>query len=368
MNSDNLRGWLERNVRITPSEWARLSEDGYIARFQNGDVQTDDLLDIVDEWRQDMSTVVLHGARSPRKKGTTRAADLHDVRAETVSAVIAHQAALHPDVMAFRTEVLSGQLLDSAAVKNWIRDQQSPTPTAARDGRETVALPLALPVAEGSNDVVTHHALVEPNGVLGRLRVVSERLVGIYGWKPGVATLFILTDRTPHISTLTVEHTRRTDAVLNRITLTIDPALPPQVVTAQYVAARKAQFGSTRPRVLTERHLRLAAFIAKRPPVEDWESRLIEWNTSVPMRGWRYARLATFKRDAVLATTRLFRLDERVEVVTEAGTWHPRTSHPSWWREPHSESERLGASGHKSERQSPTKKRRTKLAKKGRQS
>jgi hypothetical protein len=319
--TDTLRQWLERNYRLTPQEWQRLTDEGVVTRYASSR-DTEEVCEALDKWRDETSTMLnVTDTIGPRGPSTLEA--LHQARATAVSRVIAHLAARLPEVEMFRDKVLSNALLDVATVDSWVTARAREEGAGRRPAR---LLAFAVPVEGSPGEVRTeHHVVTQPNGVLERLRQLSERLAATYGWLPAQATLFVLTDRAPLVDTITVAHTKRgSTPVINRITLVVDPALPPHVVTAHYRRARKQEFGKTRPRVLTRKHLQLGAFAAMRPQNQPWSERLAEWNASVPITSWRYRREGTFRRDCLLAATRLLRLDERSDITTEAGTWHPR--------------------------------------------
>jgi hypothetical protein len=54
-------------------------------------------------------------------------------------------------------------------------------------------------------------------------------------------------------------------------------------------------------RGVSEKSLRLAAFMATRPPLskeETWTTRMEEWNAAVEEPTWRYTRPSNMQRDA----------------------------------------------------------------------
>ena len=59
---------------------------------------------------------------------------------------------------------------------------------------------------------------------------------------------------------------------------------------------------------MSDKHLRIAAFVAERPEDEAWEKRMMAWNKAFPdtkFPGYRYEHKSNFTRDAIQARNRL---------------------------------------------------------------
>ena len=141
------------------------------------------------------------------------------------------------------------------------------------------------------------------------LRALSQLLARRYKWMEAQATIFVLTDVSPLLSSLRggfrIEFNQ---PISSRITMEIDPTLTPEEVAKQYKKIRASLIGA-RYRSLSEKHLRLAEFYrGHKPDGTTWAKLMEEWNHSQD-REWRYIRFETFARDCKQAWQRLMGQD-----------------------------------------------------------
>src|SRR5205823_643336 len=123
----------------------------------------------------------------------------------------------------------------------------------------------------GGTDNWTQVVPTRIDGLLERLRNLSERLAKVYDWQEAQATLFVLTGAVPFISPIqaTTIMRRRSLYFNQHIVLDIDPTVSPQEVAKCYRLNRKS-IKARRTGNLSEKHLRLATFNAERPREETW--------------------------------------------------------------------------------------------------
>ena len=259
-----------------------------------------------------------------------RGGKVTELRIWALSKLAAQHAATDDGVLQFRKEILKGRLLTRDDIEPWIRKQ------ASADGPHTIFLKIPLPhnnkleireeclvphkplmVSEqwpvhgtqvetldypGPGGFVRSEA-VSVEGVLGRLRYLSETLAQRYGWQAGQATEFVLTGTTPLIAAFEVGvRFRLSNPALSRVILTLDPTLSPREVAELYRQYRKQVLGG-RHRSLSEKHITLVLFASSRPGGETYAETMKAWNQKY--RKWRYARETNFGRDVQMARRRL---------------------------------------------------------------
>lgn len=137
------------------------------------------------------------------------------------------------------------------------------------------------------------------NGVLERLRQISEWLSEHYRWQEAQATIFVLTGRTPLVPPAEAKIEREA------IVLTVDPSLTPRQVADYYRQFKKGILGGSRIKALSVKHLQLAAFAADRPSEEPWAKKMDAWNRSRKSPEERYTIASYFRRDCLQAQSRL---------------------------------------------------------------
>jgi hypothetical protein len=144
---------------------------------------------------------------------------------------------------------------------------------------------------------------------LGEVAACSMALADRYRWLQVEATRVILTGESRPVARCTVDFSVRSGSfgAPTRIVLTLDPDMDPREVAGFYREARRFIAGTRdRVRPLSERSLRLAAWLASRPLDESWDHCQREWNRTHPR--WRYpGRRSNFVRDARTAYQRLTR-------------------------------------------------------------
>jgi hypothetical protein len=259
-------------------------------------------------------------------------------RQKALSEALAEIARQSDEVQWFRSRILNGRTLTFQEVEKWIEEHR-------QDG----AYPHVLLVRIKRNSELFHRAgrqrqgclcSVEPDEIEGTapveglyyakpdgnagcvpvardgtLRVVyetSQALAGRFLWEEAQATMFLLTDIIPLISTQHVQfrpaarmalHYKDHPVALSclmRVTLTIDPMMVPREVAALYRKVRPQLFDQ-RMRTQSAKHLRLAVFAIKHPTLD--KAAMTAWQQKFP--AWKYSHLKTFVRDARIARDRL---------------------------------------------------------------
>ena len=189
---------------------------------------------------------------------------------------------------------------------------------------------------------------VPRHGALGELAELSQKLAKNYRWHPAWASLFVLAGTRPTVLAYTASAQISygiEGAATTRVTLTVDPALPPQQVAELYGQIRTAMQPEPAPRAQSLRSYRLAEHVGPhllyhpvnpqesnrrgRPrkgnlpgtfayyvdPVDcTWQDLRRTWNSLDSVAGedgkpWRYDSQSNFTRDAQRAFLRL--LDPR---------------------------------------------------------
>jgi hypothetical protein len=325
----NIRYDLERRLgrEATEAAWGYMVAEGHVAAVENGERDRSWLVNKAMSFLEHAGKSSLISGRPVQMltdDQRKRVAERHQV----LSILWAKEAEAEIDVVAFRKEVLRGKLLKWKDLETWLEDR------AKADGPATNWLDLPLPSthrltldakagfvptpplmvsekwgARGSQTRVLAYASpsdawerclpTAANGVLERLRQISERLSGRYRWQEAQATIFILTGRAPLV--------RPAEPKIEReaIVLTVDPSLTPRQVADYYRQFKKSILGGSRIKALSSKHLQLAAFAADRPSEETWAKKMQAWNRSVPKKEWHYKNDAYFRRDCLQAQRRL---------------------------------------------------------------
>jgi len=262
--------------------------------------------------------------------------DYRHKRAEVVSLLRAREAAADLGVQAFREQHLGRKLLKSSDVEAWVNEEAAksgpptwwlrgipvPSNRKLRQRLDNKAGVFTVPPlcisrerpAEGCQLHLLRYGVpgaprlrVVPTvagSVLEELRVTSATLAKRVGWSEAAAVLFILTGATPLMEPIDwiLEVTR------GRVVLEIDAAMTPREVADAYLEARRA-LTEERPRMLSEKHLALATWIAEQPlnDLRSSKERMRAWNKGKRKRGWTYNRPENFARDVEAAERRLLR-------------------------------------------------------------
>jgi hypothetical protein len=365
---EDARHALRREIPdLSTKEWDELSRQRYPERVLNGEIPLDDVVEHVRRYRvvfgrqreaspptrdRDVIDVVDSRRGNAPEESVNRherQVALIDERQRVLSRVVARMTGADPDVQAFRRRNdLDGDLFPLSDVVAWVKAQQRKSPG---EGRK-----LLYYVARWGSDqeLGTGIATVAADSELDRLRRLSERLARENRWTEAASTSFVLADITPRVQTSEVTiGLHPSPLALSRITLTVDPTLPPSIVAEEYKQVRDAVLGA-RYRSLTEKHLALADFAdefcgavawddyfaeirhdADGPQREQWHSLLVgdyvirsdtgpswercreHWNETYPH--WAYAYTSHFRRDAKHALQRLLDAVD-VESVATAST------------------------------------------------
>jgi hypothetical protein len=267
------------------------------------------------------------------------------LRAEVLSEYLAKLAAINPEVVQFRSDILTGELLtpeharaflSSPATRylkrgvwqaygiparhtatlldenrghtedgpfHWVRLWTDPP------GEEhTVSIPNprsydSLYLAEdGRNERITFW----PGSVLGELRELCKRLTKVHPWDTDQATRFVLTGETPPVRLIRAkkQETWQMDGrAYTTISLTVQPWVPPENVETVYRQLQKQVIGGAHGRV-SDKNLNLLRFVTERADstgklpkgdvlVENWDKK---WKHQRPE--WCYgANTRRFWRD-----------------------------------------------------------------------
>ena len=347
MRQVGIRDALEQALksRITDAMMKYLTELGYIDDVKWDLKDINDLADIVRSIKRAAGDsaggiknpdMLSSGNISKESIPTAR------LRSQALSILLAKEAEKEPEVQAFRQEVLGGNLLDVDQIENWVRSQ------AESDGPETIWL--RVPVRYDSEGRITTRSIsgagnsswglemkkvvpgdVKPEEILGDVEVryieysvpggewaklqgtasggVLERLWRIsrfplasnYPWTTAQATMFVLTGLYPEVSGIEAQSVMpKPVKAATRISLVIDPTVTPDEVRDEYHRLRQ-QLLVGRHKTRSDKHLRLAAFIAERPDTESWQDRMLAWNKAYPesgFKGYEYSHRSNFTRDA----------------------------------------------------------------------
>lgn len=359
LNVEDIRGKINAHLGTRPlneREWHLLVRNRYIEEIQDQGESISNAVKYVREMRWSQEPTDESQQSNHPQMLSKEEAKAHPDRSFALSLLLYEEATKDAEVIAFRTEVLANKLLNREMVPAWIQQQ------AKMDGEPTLWLELAeIPVARddametvrkgtyiqkgpanlavktikghflkyGGRDDWTLAVPTCIDGMLERLRKLSERLAREYGWQEAQATLFVLTGAVPIISPIQITHhmergplqfthTKQREPlyIRQRIVLDVDPAVSPQEVAKHYHLKRKEiearrkrkEIEATRTRPLTEKHLRLATFDAERLREESWAKKLAEWNRTQRPE-WGYNDRRRFAHECLQARRRLLRSD-----------------------------------------------------------
>jgi hypothetical protein len=227
------------------------------------------------------------------------------LRAEVLSEYLAKLAAINPEVVQFRNDVLTGELLtpeearaflSSPATRYLKRDTWQIYGIPARhtatlldesygsteDGsfhwvrlrtdppgeEHTVSIPNpqsndSLYLAENGRD---KRIAFWPSSVLGELRGLCKGLTKVHPWDIDQATWFVLTGETPFVRPIRAkkQETWQTDGrAYTTISLTVQPWVPPEDVETVYRQLQKQVIGGAHGRV-SDKNLNLLRFVIER--------------------------------------------------------------------------------------------------------
>lgn len=275
---------------VTEARWSKLENLGLVSDAEiRRDRGEEGYLDEMVEVFHAFTHPAAHGWREPSPPRRLAAAELWD-RTDRA----AERARREPAVIAFRREVLAGELLGLAEAAAWVRSQPGePTVWSTSNG-------VYVRVLDFIEDGRHATQATRQGGPLERLRVLSADLADRHWWKPAQASMFVITDLPPRIPAVRW-HLEMHGARAGAIRLDIAPGVPDKQVAAVYREA-VAYWTSRRPtrRNPSEkdarRQIALSEFVASTPGLS-WADRLVRWNASVEA-GWQYASRRTISRAA----------------------------------------------------------------------
>ena len=315
---------------ITQPVWNYVVEEGQVEKVVRAEKKID--------WLADRVVALLEAAGRSAQVFEKRSPTIDDVRKTqgerslVLSAMMAQEAAKIPEVIAFRKNALRSKLLAPDKVEDWIKQQ------AAKEGRVTHWIG-NIPLPDNTHlrvDASSGHLAIDPplivrgpfsaelrllhygvpnsewtrcypirrGGALEGLRELSRDLTKRYDWQEAIATLFVLTGRTPLISPLSYGVCPNSSPFKRRvITMEIDPLLSPMEIARQYSKIRRSIMPNARARDLSEKHIKLAAFFVAEARDDSWDQRFRVWNNAHPK--WKYRHQSNFRRDCLRACRRI---------------------------------------------------------------
>jgi len=325
----------EAQVRISlPEELAHLRPR--IAALLGESLSDKDWIDAVaenpdvldeDSWVEDAAIVLRRKLNLRRARQTTEHVVERrlehmtgDSRYEALSRLFAHEAVDDPDISAWRSQYLPNGLVSEADIGKVIARLRRLEPQAVE--ASVLVNRGASPASKVSGELIDFarrrmsypkgpdrlaSITVAPNGPLGRLVGLCERLSRGYRWLLDEAIMWALTGRPPRIWPI-VTTLRITDrASTSRIVLEVDPRVSRGELARAYEAARQDPFVANRLGSLSARQLRpqtaeLAIFVGLRLDLS-WRAMQKAWNDVHPDHTYIDAR--AFCKDATLAWERV---------------------------------------------------------------
>ena len=243
----------------------------------------------------------------------------------TLLKILAAEASQLPEVQHFRETCLGGKLLAPEDVPGWIEQHKGEgghrvtveAPFMPDDPFDWFTALSAIPAEERKKRLIkweidtleypkpketwVHQVPVPKDGPLRHLKQVAARLTRRYPWwQEAQAVAFVLAGLFPLLpkARATLHYYSHTPP---RITLELDPRLSSQEAAALYAKVRSQVFrGKDRP--MTEKHLRLAVFLAEEEAAA-WPELMRRWNRKHPE--WQYPDHWWFYRDATAAFKRV---------------------------------------------------------------
>jgi len=242
-----------------------------------------------------------------------------DNRSESLSEIIAHEASKIPEVQAFRKRRLRGQLQPLEEWLSWmLRRLKKERP----ERLDAEALQRCVQFSLDGIDYPGDHKvskwlwlsplrfIAEPGGAVEDLLTAARIVEDKFG--PAVnlrrAVILVLTGQVWLPRIISEEHMNDEYLPLARIRLEIDPRVKPRELQEYYAKLRDRASpfrGRVKDRVMTDKHLQLAAFFVRVEP--PWAEALKQWNDEHPE--WEYpntrAGQSNFSRDLKSAYERV---------------------------------------------------------------
>jgi len=345
-DESSLRKQVEKNMgrRIPDSVWDAMLHTGRVQTLGSSPTSVADLADEADMLIPYRHLLLLPWAETPAARSPARPAEVTEREApyqkelDALTQIMSFEAGRRPEVTAFRREVLEERLMPVLDVPKWVQEQcasaasaqtrglDSPPSMAATPGgkaaipEEEAPVPTRLPPWPGRDKWVSISTLAYPDphrpswmfgaqlvplpasGPLRRLKWVAVSLMQDYPWSEAGAVRVILCG---DASTEPVAVITRYFFHPHRVVLEVDPALGATQVATEYRRAQRALIRvGKRARPQSEKHLRLAAFLA-RGREGTWAQMMETWNEHQANAGWRYRDSRLFQRDAEGALRRL---------------------------------------------------------------
>jgi hypothetical protein len=310
---DEAKVELQKHLKklIRDDVWNYLVKHRFVSEYLNGfgDIQT-----LAEEYR-DLDG---HFQRNSRREHISRELP-PDNRSEALSEVISCEASRLPAVVEFRKQHLRGHLVSVDNWTSWLKRK-----AAKEEPEESEEPNLCVPISYGrkllvrAEDCVVFHHLdvsrIDPEtfrpeyinvaakrgGVVDALLATAQEVMETF--RPAFdlqrSVVLILTGeaRLPRgIAEVPINDDFKS---LSRIRLDIDPRMKPKEVQDYYSEVRKSflsmLYNSDRDRVMSEKHLQLATFIAREySPEQAWIEIVGKWNSEYPE--WKYPKTDTGK-------------------------------------------------------------------------
>jgi hypothetical protein len=256
MDLDERRAWLEAELEreVPDPVWRILVQRRHVAgnMDESDEVQlVETTLVMIEARRRDVPNFA---ARRPRSSLTTSLEiSTDELRRSAFAECVAHVAADHPDIYAFREEVLADSF--------------------------------PLPYKRALRYVDEDGNVREDAPHAQRLRVLTNTLTETYCWRADDASWFVLTGHhTPPIALPTVERriTRpKGGPEIGTITLTVEPWLPAEKVLDMYKKAQHQMLGK-KPHQVSRSRLHLLEFVETMCEGLSWRECMDRWNDYLP--------------------------------------------------------------------------------------
>lgn len=240
-------------------------------------------------------TIELLPSETSRRRRREPAPETLMRRAEELASL----AAADPAVIAYRRDVLGGQLVDRAGVSAWVEARRSEGERICYETRDQTGrlIRSERPSLELGGPDGGYAWYVPSTSTIEPLRRLSEHLSRSYGWQEAQATVFVLTGRTPLSSTrVTVRHVFGRDVPeRHEVTVSAPLADDPEYLASAVQRVRR-EHGTTRRGLSAEDERRLSA-LAKHVGIHgSGEASRLVWNREHP--DWTYRQRQSFAKGA----------------------------------------------------------------------
>lgn len=290
-----------------------LFRNGYIERWDAGDIKIDEVANVIGFGRQ--------RAGVPRGGNRQLTAQLKpDLKAQAFAEIAHLEASRNEDVVNFREDVLGDSLLTVEAIPEWVavtaKDDGTPT-TYIRIPQDTETTPgttddyRGLGGVETSPDILEYPGTgerfsaiaVRADGTLDWLRDIARSLARSWGWPAGSAVAFILTDclvaPIRGTATLSVKYPYPARSTVT-IEVVADSVSKSEVADLYAKVVKKGDFSAAAGvgRPMGAKNAGLAVAAAKHPQSErTWGESMLIWNRTQDDE-WNYVDTKRFGHDA----------------------------------------------------------------------